>query len=144
MFLTLQYGSESFINTVLNKVSSHRGPVKETSVETNASVSGFPLGSTPGAPTGTQAHLSRLSDICCPRVWGKISLLFIEIAPQGADPGDLLVSGIPYRRLPRVKWGPLCFCVVPWPLCQDLRKEGKEAPFLCLLQVQGSVGDYTI
>ena len=34
--------------------------------------------------------------------------------------------------------------VVPWPLCQDLRKEGKEAPLLCLLQVQGSVGDYTI
>ena len=66
----------------------------------NASISGFPLGATPWAPTRTQGHLSRLSDICCPRVWGKISLLFIEIAPQGADPGDLLVSGIPYRRFP--------------------------------------------
>jgi len=49
-----------------------------------------------GPPLGTQGHLSRLADICCPRVWGKISLLFIEIVPQGADPGDLLVSGMPY------------------------------------------------
>ena len=60
----------------------------------------FCLGATPGGPTVSQEHLSRLPDICCPRVWGKISLLFIEIAAQGADPGDLLVSGIPYRRFP--------------------------------------------
>ena len=55
-----------------------------------------PWGTTPGAPTGTQGHLSRLSDIYCPRVLGKITLLFIEVAPQGADPGDLLVSRISY------------------------------------------------
>ena len=39
------------------------------------------------------------------RGWGKISLLFIEIAPQGADLGDLLVSGIRYRRFPDVVRG---------------------------------------
>ena len=28
---------------------------------------------------------------------GKYHFCSIEIAPQGADPGDLLVSGIPYQ-----------------------------------------------
>ena len=32
-FLFLTCNKESIINTVLNKVSFHRGPVKETSVE---------------------------------------------------------------------------------------------------------------
>ena len=50
----------------------------------------------PWAPIGTQGHLSQLTDICCLRVWRKMPLLFIEIAPEGADIGDLLVSVIPY------------------------------------------------
>ena len=36
---------------------------------------------------------------------GKRSLLFIEIAPQGADPGDLFVSGIRYGRFTDVVRG---------------------------------------
>ena len=31
---------------------------------------GFPQGATPGARTEAQGHLSRLSDICCQKVWG--------------------------------------------------------------------------
>ena len=57
----------------------------------------LPLRAHPWAPIGTQGHLSQLTDICClRRVWRKMPLLLIEIAPQGADIGDLLVSVIPY------------------------------------------------
>ena len=56
----------------------------------------LPLRAHHWAPIGTQGHLSQLTDICCLRVWRKMLLLFIEIAPQGADIGDLLVSVIPY------------------------------------------------
>lgn len=55
----------------------------------------------PWAPMGTQDHLSRLSDICCQRVWWKLSHLFKEVVPQGADPEDLLVSSILYRPFPK-------------------------------------------
>ena len=53
---------------------------------------------TPGNP-GTFVEIVR--DLF-PEGVGKISLLFIEIAPQGADPGDFLVSSIRYRRFPDV------------------------------------------
>ena len=56
----------------------------------------LPLRAHHWASIGTQGHLSQLTDICCLRVWRKMLLLFIEIAPQGADIGDLLVSVIPY------------------------------------------------
>ena len=56
----------------------------------------LPLRAHHWAPIGTQGHLSQLTDICCLRVWRKMLLLFIEIAPQGADIGDLLGSVIPY------------------------------------------------
>ena len=56
----------------------------------------LPLRAHPWAPIGTQGHLSQLTDICYLRVWRKMPLLFIDIAPQEADIGDLLVSVIPY------------------------------------------------
>ena len=43
-----------------------------------ASISGFPLGGTHGNPRAF-VKIVRY----CPRVWENISLLFIEIAPQG-------------------------------------------------------------
>ena len=49
----------------------------------------LPQGATPRTPTGTLGHLSRLSDICCLRVLGKLWLLFTRIAPQGAGVGVL-------------------------------------------------------
>ena len=60
-----------------------------------------PLGVTPGHPREPRDIVRYL----LPEVVGKISLLFIEIAPQGADPEDLLVSGIRYRRFPNVVRG---------------------------------------
>ena len=56
----------------------------------------LPLRAHHWALISTQGHLSQLTDIWCLRVWRKMLLLFIEIAPQGADIGDLLVSVISY------------------------------------------------
>lgn len=60
------------------------------------------------SPAGTTENPGTFVEIVrylLPEVVGKISLLFIEIEPQGADPGDLLVNGIRYRRLPDVVRG---------------------------------------
>ena len=63
-----------------------------------------PWGSPPGT-TENPGTFVKIVRYLLPEVVGKISLLFIEIAPQGADPGDLLVSGIRYRRFPDVVRG---------------------------------------
>jgi len=61
---------------------------KTTSLNYYASISGFPLGTTIGAPTGTQGHLSKLSGNYCPRVWGKISFfVHRDCSPWGRSQG---------------------------------------------------------
>ena len=99
-----------------------------------ASISSFPW----GAPMGTQGHLSRLPDICCPRVWGKISLLFIEIAPQGGRPWGfagqqytlLMIPGCCLMRS-------LCALIaLSARICRCLYHESP-AEFLLVLKIRG-------
>ena len=61
-------------------------------------------------PTESQGQLWRLTDISYPRLWRKISLLFLQVVPQGADPWDLLANGIAHRQFPYVVQGVLSSC----------------------------------